>query len=62
MSNPILEDYRQTLADLNRLLERKERQNADIKEITVLLAEIDEVAEVVSHLTKGESRFKWNLP
>ena len=57
----MIEEYRRTLVALNELLEKKKRQRADKKQLDTLRAEIDEVEEVLSHLTKGENRYRWKL-
>ena len=61
MSSSMIEEYRRTLVALNELLEKKKRQRADKKQLDTLRAEIDEVEEVLSHLTKGENRYRWKL-
>lgn len=62
MSQEVLEEYRKTLENLNRLLRRKKRQRAGDKHITLVRQEIDEVTDVIRHLEKrGEKRWKWEL-
>ncbi len=59
--NPVIEDYRKTLAALHRLLERKEQEGATEKQLRVVREEIDEVSHTLAHLQKGEKRWKWEL-
>ena len=51
--NPIIEEYRKTLAALHKLRRKYERPR-DQKMVRVLDEEIDEVARTLNHLTKGE--------
>ena len=62
MSNPVLEEYRRTWEALRALYQRKRAAGADPKELDLILTEMDEVAEVIKHLTKGENRSRWKLP
>lgn len=55
----MIEDYRKTLVALDALLKRKHLQRAPDKEIDEIRAEIEEVTEVLRHLQKGVSRYKW---
>lgn len=55
----VLEEYRKTLAALNELLKKKKQEGAPDKYLGLLYTEMDEVAEVIRHLEKGESRYRW---
>lgn len=57
--NPVIEDYRKTLAALHRL-RRKYIKKWDLKMVGLLDEEIDEVSRTLDHLTKGEKRWKWD--
>lgn len=58
----VLEEYKKTLAALHQLLKRKREQGADDRQLSIIYEEIDEVAQIVTHLEKGEARYKWTLP
>ena len=57
--NPVIEDYRRTLAALHKLRERYINQG-DLKMVGLLDEEIDEVSRDLDHMTKGERRWKWD--
>ena len=57
--NPVIEDYRKTLAALHRLQEKYAEQRNG-KMAVLLDEEIDEVSRTLAHLTKGEKRWKWD--
>ena len=54
-----IEEYRRTLTALQALKQRKVREGASFREMRLIYAEIEEVLEVLRHLLKGESRYKW---
>lgn len=56
--NPVIEDYRKTLAALHRLQDKYTEQRNG-KMVRVLDEEIDGVSRTLDHLTKGEKRWKW---
>lgn len=57
--NPVIEDYRRTLAALHKLRERYINKG-DLKMAGLLDEEIDEVSRNLDHMTKGERRWKWD--
>ena len=55
-----IERYRNTLDALNKLKSRKEKEGATDRALRLIDTEIEEVADVLRHLLKGESRYKWH--
>lgn len=55
-----IEGYRNTLAALEKLKLRKKREGATDCEMRLIDTEIEEVTDVLRHLLKGWSRYKWN--
>ena len=58
----VVEEYRKTLATLRKLAEKKRAEGADHRMLTLLQEEMDEVAQVIVHLEKGENRYRWEKP
>lgn len=57
-----IEEYRHTLAELHKLYRRLQQRGAPYRQRRLVYSEIEEVTEVLCHLLKGESRYKWSLP
>ncbi len=55
----VITEYRKTLAALQELEEKKRAAGADPRQLDLLTEEMDEVAEVICHLEKGEKRYRW---
>lgn len=55
-----IEGYRNTLDALEKLKRRKKREGATDREMRLIDTEIEEVTDVLRHLLKGRSRYKWN--
>ncbi len=58
----MIEEYRKTLEALHELKRRGVEKGGSLRRLRVIDEEIEEVTEVLRHLTKGESRYKWTLP
>lgn len=58
----MIEEYRKTLAALYELEKCKRAQGADERVLALLHEEMDEVAQIIIHLEKGENRYRWTLP
>lgn len=56
----VIEGYRNTLDALEKLKRRKKREGATDREMRLIDTEIEEVTDVLRHLLKGRSRYKWN--
>ena len=56
----VIEGYRNTLDALEKLKHRKKREGATDCEMRLIDTEIEEVTDVLRHLLKGWSRYKWN--
>lgn len=59
MKEAVIEEYRKTLDALKQLRDKKRQANADYRQIDLLNTEIEEVAQVIVHLEKGASRYRW---
>ena len=55
-----IEGYRNTLDALEKLKRRKKWEGATDCEMRLIDTEIEEVTDVLRHLLKGWSRYKWN--